>query len=56
MSENDTSRIVIDNSRVMIQIVASLTDNSRGVIYDPSMFIVQTTESSNFYLYSQMLD
>ncbi len=34
MSENDASRIVIDDSRVMLQIVASLTDNSRGVIND----------------------
>ena len=27
MSENDGSRIVIDDSRVMLQTVASLTDN-----------------------------
>jgi len=40
MSVNDSSRIVIDNTKVMLQIVASLTDNSRGVIYDCSMFIV----------------
>ncbi len=43
MSVNDTSRIVIDDSRVMLQIVASLTDNSRGIIYDCNMFIVQGT-------------
>ncbi len=41
MSVNDASRIIIDYSRVMLQIVASLTDNSRGVIYDHNMFIVQ---------------
>jgi hypothetical protein len=41
MPENDASRIAIDNSRVTLQIVASLTDNSRGVIYDRNMFIVQ---------------
>ncbi len=34
MSVNDASRIVIDDFRVMLQIVASLTDNSRGIIYD----------------------
>ncbi len=43
MSVNDDSGIVIDDSGVTLQIVASLADNSRGVIYDPSMFIVQTT-------------
>ena len=41
MSINDTSRIVIDDPRVVIQIVASLIDDSRGVIYDCNMFIVQ---------------
>ncbi len=41
MSLNDTSRIVIDNSRVMLQIVVSLTDNSKGVFYNRNMFIVQ---------------
>ncbi len=44
MSENDASRIVIDNYRVMLQIVASLTDDCRGVIYDRNMFIVQVTD------------
>jgi hypothetical protein len=43
MSANDASRIIIDNSRVMIHIVASLTDDYRGNIYDPNMFIVQAT-------------
>ncbi len=32
---NDASRIVIDISGVMLQVVVPLTDNSRGVIYDP---------------------
>jgi hypothetical protein len=41
MSVNDTSRIVIDDSRVSLQIVASLTDDSRGIIYDCNTFIVQ---------------
>ncbi len=47
MSVNDTSRIIIDNSIVMLKIVASLTDNSRGVIYDCNMFIVQATDVYN---------
>jgi hypothetical protein len=40
---NDTSRCVIDDSRVALQIVASLTDDSRGVIYDRNVFILQAT-------------
>ncbi len=39
MSEDDDSRILIDNSRVMLQIVASLIDNSRGVIYEQRIFV-----------------
>ena len=38
---NDTSTIIIIDSRVTLQIVASLTDDSRHVIYDCDMFIVQ---------------
>ncbi len=47
MSENNATRIIIDDSRVMLQIVASLTDNSRDIIYDYSMFIIQATASYN---------
>ncbi len=43
MSVNDASRIIIDDSGVMLQIVASLTNDSRGIIYDRNMFIVQAT-------------
>jgi hypothetical protein len=32
---NGASRILTDNSRVMLQIVVSLIDNFRGVIYNP---------------------
>ncbi len=39
MSVNDASRNVIDDSRVMLEIVAQLTDNSRGIIYNRNMFI-----------------
>ncbi len=44
MGVNDTSMIVIDDSRVMLQIVALLTEDSIGVIYDHNMFIVQVTK------------
>jgi hypothetical protein len=37
MSVNDASRIIIDDSSMMLQVVASLIDNSRGGIYDSNM-------------------
>jgi hypothetical protein len=43
MSANDTSRIEIDDSWVMLQIGTALTDDSRGIIYEHNMFIVQDT-------------
>jgi hypothetical protein len=43
MSVNDASRIVIDDPRVMLQIMTLLTDNSRIAIYDRNMLIVQAT-------------
>ncbi len=43
MSVKDTSGIVFDDSRVMLQIVVSLSDDSRGIIYDCNMFILQAT-------------
>ncbi len=43
MSVSDASRITIDNFRVTLQIVASLTDDSRGTTYDHNTFIAQTT-------------
>jgi hypothetical protein len=46
MSENDASRIIIDDSRVMLQIVESLIDDSRGVIYNCNMFIVKVTAAA----------
>jgi hypothetical protein len=42
-SANVTSRIKIDNSSVALQIVASFTDDSRGVSYNGNIFIVQAT-------------
>ena len=35
--------IIIDHSRVMLQIVVSLTKDPRGIIYDHNMFIVEVT-------------
>jgi len=40
--------IVNDNSRVIIKLETSLTDDARVVIYDRHMFIVQAT---NYYLF-----
>ncbi len=37
MCDNDVSSIVIDDSRVALQIKVSLTDDTRGVIYDWNM-------------------
>jgi len=34
MSKNGASRIVIGDSRVMLKIVASHNDDSRGIIYE----------------------
>jgi hypothetical protein len=42
MSVSNASRIIIDDSRV-IHVVASLTDDSGGIIYNCNMFIVQAT-------------
>ncbi len=44
MSVNDLPRIVIYDSTVMLQIMASLSGDSRGVIYDHNMFRVQAAE------------
>jgi hypothetical protein len=43
---NDNSWIIIDDSTVMLQIVASLTDNSSGFINDCNMFIEESTVHS----------
>jgi len=46
MIVNDANWIVIYNSRVMLQIVLSLTDDSRCIIYNCKMFIVQATKNN----------
>jgi hypothetical protein len=43
MNVNHASRIVFDDSNVTFQIVAILTDSSRGIIYYHNMFIAQAT-------------
>jgi hypothetical protein len=53
MSLNDASRIVNDGSKMMLQIVVSLTDDYKPVIYNHNMIIVQATGATfttlNFY-------
>jgi hypothetical protein len=44
MGINDASRIIINDSTVMLQIVTSFTDDSRVIIYDRNMSIVQAQE------------
>ncbi len=56
MNLNYASRIVIGDSRVRLLIVASLTDDSRGIIYDRNMFIVQATGDSSFKLLIAMIN
>jgi hypothetical protein len=48
MGVNDASGIVIDTSGVMLQIVASLTDDSRSTIYN-YMFLVEATNFDKNY-------
>ncbi len=43
MSVRDAYRIVIDDFRVMLQNVVSLTDDSRGIMNNRNLFIVQAT-------------
>jgi hypothetical protein len=50
MSVNDAPRIIIDNSRVMLQMVASLTDESRGITYDHNVSKVSTDLESLEFL------
>jgi hypothetical protein len=40
MSVNDASGVITDDSRFTLNMVASLTYNSKGVIHDSCMFIV----------------
>jgi hypothetical protein len=43
MSVNNAPWMVIDDSRVNLHIVASLTDNSRSIFHNHNVFIVQGT-------------
>ncbi len=53
MSSNGTLKIVIDNFRVTFQIVAPLTKDSRGIIYNQNMFIAQAPGLERcFYFYN----
>ncbi len=48
MSANDASRIVSDESVVILHIVASLTNDSRDIICNRDMFIVQAADNSGW--------
>jgi hypothetical protein len=50
MGVNDNSRMVIDKPKVMLKIVASLNDNSGGIICDHNMVIVQASGGRNWSL------
>ncbi len=41
MNVKDASRNIIEDYKVMLQIVASLADYTRGISYTQNMFIVQ---------------
>jgi hypothetical protein len=41
MSVNDASKIINDAFRVTLQILASLTGDYRGIIYNCNVFIIQ---------------
>jgi hypothetical protein len=47
MSENEAPRIIIDDSRVMLQIVALLSDDSSGIIYNMLIRGVQKLTGEN---------
>ncbi len=55
MSVLDASRIVIDNSRVKLQIVASLNGDSRGIIYNRNIFIVQAPGANVIKLFTAVI-
>ncbi len=38
----------LDDSRVMLQILASVTDDSRGVIYNRNVFMVQVNGDQGY--------
>ncbi len=56
MGVNDASRIILDDFRVTLQIVVSLSDDSRGVIYNCKMFIVQSTRHNVLNLFCGWLN
>jgi hypothetical protein len=52
MIVNNASKIIMDDSRVMLLIVMSLIDSSRGDIYNCSMFIVVATGAFTTNIFS----
>jgi hypothetical protein len=49
------SKIIIDDSRATLQVVTSLTDDSRGVIYNCNIFIIQATDASYGLYYKHIM-
>jgi hypothetical protein len=49
------SKVIIDDSIVTLQFVASLTDDSRGVIYDCNIFIIQATDAGYGLYYKHIM-
>jgi hypothetical protein len=49
------SKIIIDDSRVTFQIVASLTYHSRDGFYDCNIFIIQGTDASYGLYYKHIM-
>ncbi len=41
MSVHDTSKVIIDDSKVMLQIVTSLIDDTRSIICNHNILILQ---------------
>jgi hypothetical protein len=57
MNVNDACRFIINYSILTLQIVVSLTDDSKGIFYDRNVPIAQAdnAESTKFYVTSKHL-
>jgi hypothetical protein len=55
MSVNNASGIIFDNSIVMLQILASLTDEFIDVIYKRNVFIPRATRCNIINLFTNII-
>jgi hypothetical protein len=55
MSVNDISGIIFDDSIVILQILASLTDEFKGVIYKRNMLIAWATRCNIINLFTNVI-